>query len=369
MSPKPKAGPTQQASPAPPKAAKPRTKASRNPGPDQARTGGGKKGSIEDALKDLVALRSLLEDSEGGASVGEVQQALGRGRSVCYERRAQLNTLLGGDHDDPMVFIREGRFVLVAEAPKLVSVVEDERRALGLAQVLLEGLGMPHKAALTRLIGKLVKDPERFWAGAKGWAHLVVFSEPALCRRPTAAGPEADEALLNQLLLACQHRKAIAFGYRSLTSPDVPERRVRALGLVYSDAWFLRAWDPAKGLRMYAVDRIGEVRDTVGVLPLPESLAHFHLAENMAQAWRLVAGEAPQAVVARLPEAHALGLKHHSQELLDAEGPWRRVRYTVGDPKEMLTYLLGVGAEVLEPGWLREEARQRLQAALARYGS
>lgn len=336
--------------------------------PARGRTGGGKKGSIEDALKDLVALRTLLEDAKGGASVAEVQRELGRGRSVCYERRAQLNTLLGGTEEVPTVFIREGRFVLAADAPKLVAVVDDERRALGLAQVLLAGLGMPHKAALTRLIGKLVRDPERFWAGAEDWAHLVVFSEPALCRRPTAAGPEEDERLLNRLLLACQHREAIAFGYRSLTSPELPERKVRALGLVYSDAWFLRGWDPAKGLRMYAVDRIGEVRSTVGVPPLPQSLQDFHLAENMAQAWRLVTGEGPQSVVARLPEAHALGLKHHSQELLDAEGPWRRVRYTVGDPKEMLTYLLGVGAEVLEPAWLRDEARQRLQAALARHG-
>lgn len=334
----------------------------------------GAKAGLSSVMPELRKLWDALEGEDDelsepdGLSAAEVAALIGRSRSVAYERLGQLEGFLG----EGVLIKSEGRFFLADTAPRKMLVTEQQRQALALARCLLERLGMPYGDAFGGLVRHLSEGRDdqgkKRLNDTSEFTRHVVFAEPALCRRPTQEGPQADALLLNQLFEACLAHRAIRFDYQSHTSPTEPSRAVRALGLVYSDAWFLKAWDPQKGIRTYAIDRLSDLKlGAIGVKPLPEDLKSFDLASHQAQAWRLVAGDAAQEVVARMPEAHALGLKHHSQCLLDDEGPWRRVRFTVGDPNEMLGYLLGIGAEVLSPDWLREKAQTRLRSALDAY--
>lgn len=167
------------------------------------------------------------------------------------------------------------------------------------------------------------------------------------------------------MLAQARQTSAIRVAFGQSPESDAAVLKGRALGLVHHQSWHLLMWLPGQGVRGLAVERLGWPEDTVGVPPLPAHLVNFNLERHLARAWRLDAGEgALHEVVVRLPESAALLRRHRSQRLLDPRGPWRRVRFEVGEPREMLPWLQGAGAEVLAPESLRMELERRLRQQL-----
>lgn len=351
----PSTGPAQQGAPAtdgpthgPPK---PRTQA------------GGSKADLRTVLGELQGLWDALEGQAEGLRAAEVAELLGRSRSVAYERLGQLRALLG----DGALRAQDGRHRLVQVGAVPFRLQEREAQALGLAVKLLRHLQLPEAGAWARLTHKL----QRAWPpradGPQGQAEAhawVAFAEP----HPTDPhlAPQR-EALLGQLLAQARQGAAIRVAYGQAHEGDAALLKGRALGLVHHHGWQLLLWLPGHGVRAMAVERLGWPEETVGVPPLPAALANFNLEQHLAKAWRLEAGDGPlQEVVVRLPESEALLRRHGSQELLDPTGPWRRVRFWVGEPLEMLPWLLAWGAEVLLPESLKTSLERRLQQQLER---
>jgi hypothetical protein len=242
---------------------------------------------------------------------------------------------------------------------------------LAIAHKLLDQIGMPNSTVMTRLFAQLQgTDTEGGRQACEAMrreadTHLA-FSEPILCR------PHFDDSLITQLYDCCVERpqRLVRFHYASASSPEVPERVVLPLGLIFNGAWYLVAHDVRKTPpeRVYALDRMSRLKPDP--FTVNQASIDFDMQTYMAAAWRLIIGDRqPRKVLLRIPRRF-LGLeKHHSQVLEAEDGEWLRMAYYVSSPDEMIPFILSLGAqaEVLEPPSLREAVQAQLTQAAARY--
>lgn len=325
-------------------------------------------------LRNLRRFYDLLVDhGADGVSLQDAADALAVSVKSIYRYPKYLEVLFGGE----VVKLRKGAFYLLDDAAFLASLGRDELQALTVARKLLSQIGMPFEREFEKLGIKLerarrdgfeaMKTKARDFTVMKRKAesHLA-FVEPHLCRDVASARLITD---LYRWSLE-EPRPMIRFAYRSLTTPEQPERRIYPLGLVFKNAWFLVGYDPAREsrVRVYAVDRMGEpVR-----LDLPQPLRDFgfDVSEHFAHAWRLLGGgQEPRKVVFRLRKKASEERKHASWMVEEVDDEWLRVSVQVSHPEEMIPYLLSQGADVrvLEPQALREEVWRQLSEAIAFY--
>lgn len=332
-------------------------------------------------MTQLTKLRSfydmLGDRGSEGLTVEEAAEKLGVSVKSIYRYPMYLETLFGG----PVVGLRKGRgeLYLLDDAAFMAALGRDELQALSVARQLLGQIGMPFEAEFRRLSAKLERASgdsthprstrgREFAETQRHTAERLAFVEPHLCR-----DLDSDQLITDLFRWSLEEpRPLIRFAYRSLTSPDRPERRVHPLGLVFKNAWFLVGHDPTREprVRVYAVDRMGKPAR----LAFGPDLAgfDFDVPEHFAHAWRLLGGgQEPHRVTFRLRRGASEERKHASWTVEAEDDAWQTVSVAVAQPEEMIPYLLSKGAdlEVLEPLSLRAQVAERLRIAHAAYTS
>ena len=124
------------------------------------------------------------------------------------------------------------------------------------------------------------------------------------------------------------------------------------------------------GIRMYRVNRIRGIRFT----PMYFSVrGNYDFAIRHRNAFSAFPGEHTEKVAVRFSSKARPyieeSLWHHSQVITRENDGAIRFEVEVAEPREVMwwTFQWGAEAEVLEPGWLREEAKKEIQKMGSRY--
>ncbi len=190
--------------------------------------------------------------------------------------------------------------------------------------------------------------------------------------RPAGGDEATAPAALRGLQEAVARRRVVRLEYRGREQTESLGREVEPLGLVfYGGNWYLVAWCRLRGdLRHFRLDRIQEM-ETTGRVFSPR--ADFDLEAHLAG--QAAAGQAFPARVWLADAVQARARADSHATLAEVAGS----RRDGGAEFTLLTwsydwlagwiFSLGDGAEALAPPELRETARRRAEAVLARHGA
>jgi predicted DNA-binding transcriptional regulator YafY len=189
---------------------------------------------------------------------------------------------------------------------------------------------------------------------------------PNICGEVNLSGVLQDirteERVFHDLNRAIAGRERVVITYRKpgQTAQDVeiePYHLYLCDGFTYLDGWSV----PRRGMRRYKVCRIKRVRET-GV-----RFSDFHgydFLTHQKTAFNIFAGEQTQRVCIRFssdirPYIEEYNL-HESQISTRLPDGSLQIELKVAQPREVMWWALqwGAEAEILEPGWLRQEARE-----------
>jgi len=186
------------------------------------------------------------------------------------------------------------------------------------------------------------------------------------------AGRRSDTDRFTSIAAAVLGGKALQILYHARTQDRVTCRRVHCARLVHYRAnWYLLAWcERAAGLRLFSLERIGEISDPAEPARIPATAQE--LDRFLSASFGIFSGEA--AAWARIrftPDAArwVADEQWHSDQL----GYWVDGQYELqvpySEPTELLMEILRYGpeAEILAPPELRDQAGALLEQALARY--
>lgn len=165
---------------------------------------------------------------------------------------------------------------------------------------------------------------------------------------------------------------ALDIHYHARTRDRITRRRVHCARLVHYRAnWYLLAWcEQARGLRLFALERIREISSTEQPAEIPATARE--LERFVSASFGIFSGEAQHWARIRFTPEMARWVAEetwHSDQI----GYWVDGHYELqvpySDPTELLMEVLkyGAEAEVIAPEDLRRQARDRLQRALQRY--
>lgn len=170
--------------------------------------------------------------------------------------------------------------------------------------------------------------------------------------------------------LAMRRRLDVAYHGRLR---DAPSRRIVSPQRLtyYRDNWYLDAWcHRADGLRSFSLDRIrhADMLETAAV-----DIQAKALDAELAAGYGIFSGAPVETAVLRFSSDAARWVAdeqwHPDQQGVWLEDGCYELRLPYAAPEELLRDVLGfaAGVEVVAPAALREMARERLQAAAARY--
>ncbi len=175
-----------------------------------------------------------------------------------------------------------------------------------------------------------------------------------------------------RIATALLQRRRLLVLYHGRERDRTTERTLSPQRLVYYRSnWYLDAWCHLRGdFRHFSLDRLHpvEILDEAAEEFEPEELDH-----HFGEAYGIFGGQARHTAVLRFTPHAARWVAdeqwHPRQQgrVLSDGGYELRIPYS--DPRELVMDILKYGAEVevLAPKRLREQVRQRLQAALAQY--
>lgn len=176
--------------------------------------------------------------------------------------------------------------------------------------------------------------------------------------------------VFDKLEQARREGRTVDIAYRSTGHQSVGRRQIDPYALLYRDSrWYLVAfchW--RRQVKMFRIDRIEDIRITSGTYSVP---AGFSVEAYLGDARRVVRGR-PKLVrvrftgkaVSTVSESHY----HPTQELVkDGDGVVMTVR--VGNPMEMVPWIMGFGAEaeVIEPDKLRQALTREVKTMALTY--
>jgi predicted DNA-binding transcriptional regulator YafY len=183
--------------------------------------------------------------------------------------------------------------------------------------------------------------------------------------------------ILEPILKALDERKEIEVEYQAAAAREPGILRVVPFALthdLFSGGTFLLVWDPGRTLPLHLrLSRIGAVKVTPRRGSFPVDLM-TRTAQYQIGGW--TSAEAPFRVKVRIQGAHWIqSFKEAPPALPDFEadaaedGTTVNVTFQATHANGATRWLLqfGAAAEVLEPGFLREELRAQFRKALAHY--
>jgi len=160
-------------------------------------------------------------------------------------------------------------------------------------------------------------------------------------QKPSAALPEREE--LDPYRLFFQDRSLYVEGYASLQ----------------------------RNIRTFRLNRIQDIAFTPINFTVQDD---YNFGDRYRNAFSVYGGEATEKVVVRFaanirPYIEET-LWHHSQVITRENEGAIRFEVQVAEPREVMWWAFrwGAGAEILEPAWLREEAKAEVEKMVGRYG-
>lgn len=222
---------------------------------------------------------------------------------------------------------------------------------------LLEG----HLRPLQKRIGELL---ELQHAGSDGLAGRVRLLQMA-ARSVGGSFQEVAGALAR--------RNRLRLRYFSRSDGGHSEREVSPQRLTYyRDNWYLDAFCHLReGLRTFALDAVDQARVLeAAAMEVPEA----ELEDHHAASYGIFAGAPSEIAVLRFEAHRARWVSkerwHRDQEGRFLEDGSYELRVPYSSPLELVMDILRYGpdVEVVAPSELRRQVRERLRAALARYG-
>ena len=186
------------------------------------------------------------------------------------------------------------------------------------------------------------------------------------------AGRDVSTQHFQTVAAALLQRKRLAIRYHSRSADAETQRKISPQRLThYRDNWYLDAWcHQRKGLRSFAVERIGEAKTLERVCrDIPEKQLNAHFAS----AYGIFAGKPKHTAILRFTPERARWVAeeqwHPQQQGRMLEDGSYELRIPYSDPRELVMDVLKHGAEVevIAPEGLRQLLREQLQAAVIRY--
>lgn len=217
-------------------------------------------GAAEQLRRLLLALPALADDQVH--QVREIAERVGTSEDVI---RRDLTTLINRVGDEPAGFTEGVSLLLSAETVQFVTSSGHFRRPMALTRTELQALEL----GLTMLAQESPPDERAVIARARERVRKAAATIPAddpttSADRVASLGHEAEHSVeRRRTLQACiRARRVSTIRYRSATSQQTDERRVRPLGFVWArGSWFIVAWcERNDGLRVFRFDRVLEVR-------------------------------------------------------------------------------------------------------------
>lgn len=172
-----------------------------------------------------------------------------------------------------------------------------------------------------------------------------------------------DPVLLSRLRKAITGRRRVTICYQSSGSLTATPRKVAPCGLLHvRGRWYLAALAEGDSLRVYRVDRIGDVTVEEDRFEPPPDLA----LEDFVREGRVFLGD-PTAVMRVRYSARIAPWILERESGVVAEDGSVVVEHPLADLEWAVSHVLQYGpeAEVLEPEPVREAIRERLQALLS----
>jgi len=127
-----------------------------------------------------------------------------------------------------------------------------------------------------------------------------------------------------------------------------------------------------KDIRMFRLNRIKDIAFTPIKFTIP---ADYNFGQRYRNAFSVFAGKTTETVVVRFA-AHIRpyieeSLWHHSQIITEENDGFIHFEVQVAEPREVMWWAFrwGAGAEILEPVWLREEAKGEVRKMAGKYGA
>lgn len=286
-------------------------------------------------------------------SLASLRERLGVPRETVLD---DLRALVERHHDlpgfeEPLVVAIEGDSVTIRtnhfRRPMRVSMAELCALELGLA-VLARHQGENRDplvdstlARLGRCIASLPNDDR--------WSAM----------RRTALHESGGEAL-SALRRALRRRRVVELEYHRPNDTEPDHRIVRPYGVLFSrGAWYLAGWNEGvDGMRLFRIDRIGEVTITDRGYEIPEDFDPDSLMVD-GRPW---VSEAPvPTMTVRYSAAIARWIAERDGLPLESDGTAVRT-LPLGDREWAVRHVLQYGpdAAVVEPEELRVEVRERL---------
>ena len=233
-----------------------------------------------------------------------------------------------------------------------IDLTADERAALWLAAQAWQGQavpGDPERALMKLSIASKEQDAVE---PAGGWIRASI---------------DASQPVLAQLLDAIARRKRVTFRYRGRSGGDVEERNVDPYALQHRGAWYLTAFDHARGdVRHFKLDRVdGKVEVAAGRQPdfdAPTTPS----ADVPRGPWALDSAE--RARVAFAPEtAWWVERRTGAERGIERDDGWVELEFPLSDRDMFSSWILGFAADavVVAPDDLREMVTLRLERAAA----
>ena len=288
-------------------------------------------------------------------TIDELIAKLGVSRARYYEDRKLLDQLGFRFH-----FERRSRGFVIDQDRYLPTpdLALSERMALILAVRHLCSLGdstLSHQAveAARKLISGL--------DGSLPDAMSALFEDITITE-----GFGCDAAILEKLNQALSESRRIRMVYSkpSSSAPSVYEIDPYCL-TVQHRSLYLEAYSvDRRAIRTYRVNRIREIQFTPMHFCRQED---YDFGKRNRWTFSVFAGENPQQVTVRFtPHARPYieeSFWHHSQKVTKTDNGSILFTVTVAEPREVLWWALGWGsdAEIIEPEWLRTEAREEVE--------
>ena len=297
-----------------------------------------------------------LKDQLGGTSRATVNRDIAYLRDF-FQAPVRYDRDSNGYHYDPAapafelpgLFFNESElFALLASEQILESVQPG---------ILAPKLG-PLKTRIRQLLAESGHDAE-------------TVAERVLVRGFASRGADTDRfAAVAAAVLA---GKVLQIRYHARTQDQITRRRVHCARLVnYRANWYLLAWcEHADGLRLFSLERIGEIDDPAEAARVPVTAKE--LERFVGASFGIFSGEARHWARIRFSAQAARWVAEeiwHSDQI----GYWAddgryELQVPYSAPTELLMEVLrhGPDAEIIAPPELRNQAGALLQQALARY--
>lgn len=217
----------------------------------------------------------------------------------------------------------------------------------------------------------LQDDAIERWMFSSLTVHGVLSDSAAVKERVVLENVPAGLQYLNTIITAIKANQRLSIGYRKFGTEGYVKTVCPYALKLFHQRWYLLGKNDEDQMRVYAFDRMNEVRLLDETFEMPEDFsAQAYFAEYFGV---LTDGTRMEHVVVRAygktPDYLRTLPLHHSQHEVATTDDYTDFAFEIRPTEDFLSELLlyGDGIEVLEPDDFRVKIREKLAKTLKRY--